>query len=186
MPPDSVFRTSTSTASGPARCRSRPGGAPACAIATRMLWTTSVSAPLLDETDPGTVTTAWAARPSGDVPPSFTEATPGTSRTACSTWLMAAASAAVSGPDAREATMVADCFGSTTWNGAASWLARTLGADEELNEPLLAWVTVVRPGSRRAPATTPTSHTATISHLNRMSNLAMAANMATPSGRRVE
>src|SRR5215831_12237381 len=146
MPPDSVFRAST--ASGPARFRSRPGGAPACAIAARMRWTTSVAALLLDDTDPGTVTTAWAARPSGDVPPSFTEATPGTSRTACSTWLMAAASAAVSGPDAREATMVADCFGSTTWNGAASWLAPTLGLDEELNWTLLAWVTVLRPGSR--------------------------------------
>src|SRR5579872_834333 len=135
---------------------------------------------ILLKADADAITTISAALPSDDVPADLTEETPGTCRTACSTWPIAAVSVAVSGPDARVATMIAVLDGSVARNGAASWLACTLGLDDDRNCTLLDWVTLDRLGSRRAAATTPAIQTTTISQRNRTSNRAMAANMVHP------
>jgi hypothetical protein len=63
------------------------------------------------------------------------------------------------------------------WNGWARPAARTLGLDAGRNEALFDWVTLDRPGSSRAPATAPTTQTATITQRNRTSNRAMPANI---------
>src|ERR1044071_6048406 len=117
-----------------------------------------------------TVTRACAAWPSGDVPWSRTSTTSGTWRAGCSTRLIAAWSAAVSGPDARLATMTAvpDAF-ALPWNGAASRAACTLGADEDRNWELPGWVTLDRLGSSLIPAISPAAHTATMTQRNRTS-----------------
>jgi hypothetical protein len=66
-----------------------------------------VEAAVLLDADAVTITTTSAAFPSGEVRTGLIVETPDTCFTACATWSSAAVSALVSGPDAREVTMIA-------------------------------------------------------------------------------
>jgi hypothetical protein len=149
-------------------------GAPAVAKLARIRWTTVSGSGLLLDAVGATLTRAWAALPSLEVPSSLTRVTPGTRRAACCTRAIAMLSAAVSDPDARSATMIAVPDGLRPWKGVASQAACTLGLDDERNWALLDWVTLDRLGSRRTPATTPTIQTATISQRKRIAKPASA------------
>jgi hypothetical protein len=162
MLPAWVLEASTLWASGPARWKLNPAGAPAMAKLTRIPCTTVPGSGLLLDADGATLTRAWAALPSLEVPSSLTRVTPGTRRAASRTRVIAALSAAVSGPDARSATMIAVPDGLRPWKSVASRAACTLELDDERNWALLDRVTLDRLGSRPTPATTPTIQTATI------------------------
>ena len=72
--------------------------------------------------------------------------------------------------------MIAVAEGFLARKGAARSAAWTLGLEGGRNWTLLDCVTSAKLGSRRTAATTPTTHTMTISQRNRTSNLAMAPN----------
>ena len=95
--------------------------------------TTSLAAVLLFAAAAVTVTTASVAWPSCETPASLTRVTSATCRAASSARPIAALSAAVSGPDSLEATMIAVADGLPLWNGAASRAACTLGLDGDRN-----------------------------------------------------
>ena len=95
--------------------------------------TTSLAAVLLFAAAAVTVTTASIAWPSCEAPASRTRVTPETCRVASSSRPIAAVSAAVSGPDSLEATMIAVAEGLPLWNGAARRAACTLGLDGDRN-----------------------------------------------------
>src|SRR6266571_3395166 len=175
MLPAWVLAASTLWASGPARWKRSPGGASTREKPARIPSTTFRETVVLPDTDAVTVTRASAALPSLEVPSSLTRETPATCRAACCTRPIVASSVAVSGPDAREATMIAVPDGLlpwTPWNGLASLPACTLGLDDERNWALLDWDTL---GSRRTPATTPAIHSATTSQRKRIAKPASAS-----------
>src|SRR5437588_9086660 len=132
---------STFAASGPARRKLSPGGAPAWEKPARIPPTTFLEAVLLFEVDASTVTRASAAWPSFDAPRSLTAVTFGTCRATCSTRSTAARSAAVSGPESREATMIAVAEGFLAGKGAASAASWELGLEGGSTWTLLDCVT---------------------------------------------
>src|SRR5215471_4580267 len=173
---DDELVASTASASCPVRWKVSPAGGRAVPKSARTAFTTVVACAL--KADPEVAMTTSRALPSLESPRSRTRDTPVIPLTDFSSRLMAAASALVSGPEARTATSTAVEPGFFPSKDAARFAALTLGVLADRNCELSDRMTLESVGRSLTAAGTAISHTMRIRYRYLTSKRPMALNTA--------